>query len=489
MGSRDVVPENVRRSFAGGDVVMACDPFVWALEPSCYKTYCAFCFRNKEPLRTCTGCRLHRYCSVTCQTADWKLEHRLECSLLAKIEAGTKMESSSHSSGIGTVYSFQPPQELLTKMVHKIALNVRVDVPGQGLRTAREVLDSLPQHPLVQDKNVIQQTMELREMDPSTGVTMLDILACHGIVAKNTQTIFNSPIVSGNTPNGFAVYPLTPQHDMTAVCWDVNVVINFRAALRFSEMRQQTFTTRDVRRTDFEKSTGHPCTCRKCTEEYDAEINLLKCVTAGCSNRIPSDRRAMEACTECGAINSERLKEFRRYQQRLADYKAFSPTQPNMPEAMRLVMCEEMDAAGILQPDAHFRLVCGWRLPQKYFEEDRFEDGWKMTQQLVASMRIIYPKYEPFGAMLLGLAALYAADALEKHVQDRIKKLSRPAKKQLQTMCRDAFQVLIEYCQAGLHILTVVYGEQSYEAEIANSWVVGETNRSRKINNMLRVRK
>ncbi|XP_055349296.1 uncharacterized protein LOC129596131 [Paramacrobiotus metropolitanus] len=413
---------------------------------------------------------------------------------------------SANRRAAGQLYSFTPPLELVIKMANKVRLNTMVNLPGKGVRPARELVEMLPQHPAYQDKKSMQKRMGLPDVEPLSGVAVLDILTYHAIVACNTETIYNT--VSGTAPIGFAVYPVKPQRLMTAVCWDVNVVINFRGRcmvihatedipvyngmkdLRFSNLRQQFFSTRDERRGNFEKSTGgHPCTCRKCTEKYDAEINMLKCVTAGCSSRIPSDRRAMEACTDCGAVNGERLKEFRRYMQRFASIKASYPAQPKITKAQGMLLCEEMDAAGILQPDAHFRFVCGWELPRKYFLEDRFEDGWKMTQEVVACMRSIYPKYETYGAVLLTLATMHAAEALEKHVVDRVKKLPKPAKKQLEKLSSEAFRVLIEYCQAALHIMTVVYGEESEEAEIANNQLTGVTNQSRKIAAMFRAGK
>ncbi|XP_055343086.1 N-lysine methyltransferase SMYD2-B-like [Paramacrobiotus metropolitanus] len=122
MGSRGGPSLADRRSFAAGDVVMACDPFVWTLESSAYKTHCALCLRRSESLRTCSGCRVHRYCNVTCQTADWKLEHKLECAILAKMDAKTKTEVLRVMDRCGIDCNENIPSELVIKMANKVKI-------------------------------------------------------------------------------------------------------------------------------------------------------------------------------------------------------------------------------------------------------------------------------------------------------------------------------------------------------------------------------
>ncbi|XP_055349243.1 uncharacterized protein LOC129596094 [Paramacrobiotus metropolitanus] len=476
MASCGTAPNPDCRSFAAGDLVLSCDPFVWALESSAYKTRCAYCLQDSQELRLCSGCKLHRYCSFACQAADWKLEHKLECGMLKDLRTELDMETAPAPV---VNHNYPIPVVLVPKMINKISCSTMVDVPGKGRHSAQEFVEKiLPQDPLRLEKERQFQPMSSPALKPEVGPAEMDTLPYEKAVVDNARPMFHT--ISSNAPIGFAVYPVTPRHHMTPVCWDVNVVINFRGRrmfihatedipvytglkdLRFSGIRQQYFLTRDRRRAFFEKMHGFPCTCRKCTEEYDAEINPLKCVTAGCSNRIPSDERALDPCTACGAVNGKRLKEFRRFVQR---HQAMPPNSPTDPRT--LALCQQLDAAGILQPDAHFRLVCGWELPRKYFNEDRFEEGWKMMQEMIQCVLAIYPQYEEYRAVLLTLAATSATFALEKHVLDGIEKLSVSEKKRRATLSTAGFGVICDYCLKAINIMIVIYGEASHEVKTA----------------------
>ncbi|XP_055349305.1 uncharacterized protein LOC129596141 [Paramacrobiotus metropolitanus] len=82
--------------------------------------------------------------------------------------------------------------------------------------------------------------------------------------------------------------------------------------------------------------------------------------------------------------------------------------------------CEKLDATGILQPDAHFRYVCGLQLPRKYYDENRFEEGWQATQELIGIVRKIHPKYSSFRARLLMSEGMSAVTALHQRVLNGI---------------------------------------------------------------------
>ncbi|XP_055353866.1 histone-lysine N-methyltransferase SMYD3-like [Paramacrobiotus metropolitanus] len=131
------------RSFTAGDVVSCCEPLVWVLDSSAYETRCAYCLQKSQELRTCSGCKLHRYCSVACQSADWKLEHKLECVLL-KTATG---------------------RDIIAKLANKIKLNVMMDIPGMGRKSAKDLLSMLPVNPAQSEIN--------RTVTPSHGMEEL----------------------------------------------------------------------------------------------------------------------------------------------------------------------------------------------------------------------------------------------------------------------------------------------------------------------------
>ena len=47
------------------------------------RVFCSKCEQNSEQLKLCSGCRNSRYCSITCQKADWPM-HKITCSILAE---------------------------------------------------------------------------------------------------------------------------------------------------------------------------------------------------------------------------------------------------------------------------------------------------------------------------------------------------------------------------------------------------------------------
>ncbi|XP_055352835.1 uncharacterized protein LOC129598805 [Paramacrobiotus metropolitanus] len=462
-----------RRSFTAGDVVMCCEPVVWVLESGAYKTRCAYCLRQSQNLVTCARCNLHRYCSVACQTADLELEHNLECTLL---QQATGMETAPTPPDSSAEYSFDVPQELIAKLANKIKLNQMVDVPGMGQKSVKDLLSILPTNP---DQAEIERSLLPKISAGESKHSMLidlpaaDVLTYFGILRYNVLSLFDG-LFSPNPRIGLALYPHGP-HSMTPVCWDINVVVNYQARRTVmhavedipqytgpSDLRHTTILkvfclTRAERRAAFEHHHGYPCTCRRCTPEYDAEINPLRCVMKGCSNRIPSDSRAQQACSDCGAINSDRLQKFREFSEQHEKIRTSYPEKRRA--AMVLQLCREIDAAGILQPDAHFRYVCGWELPQKYFDENRYEEGWKMIAEMIVCVRKIYPKYAVFRARELNLAGWSAIDALEKRMQNiGPVPMSRSA---ILEVC----ELVKNYCGEAKDILAKLFGTQCYGAQ------------------------
>ncbi|XP_055344305.1 uncharacterized protein LOC129592316 [Paramacrobiotus metropolitanus] len=466
------------RSFTAGELVVSCDPLVWVLESNAYKTRCAYCLKENRQLRTCSGCKLHRYCSVSCQTADWKVEHKLECSLLKQSGTGSSMETDRGPSGSSTQYSLDVPRELILKLINKLKLNTMIETSELGPKSAKELWNMLPSNPKLSNINPTEQLCLSVVTDPQLGCSVADMVKYYANIAHNAMPIVDAVI--GTAPIGMAVYPLASPRLMTPVCWDMNVVMTFRGRrlfvraaedinnytglkdLRYNEMQEPFYLSRAGRRAEFEKLHGYPCTCRKCTPQYEAEINPFKCATVGCTNRIPSDVRALQPCTECGAVNKERLKRYHHYMQQHEAIKTRFPNQIHNPLVADL--CKELDAADILHPDAHIRYVLGWEVPRKLYDANRFEEGWKMMQELIVCARNIYPKYETFRALVMSIAGASSIDALKKRVVGRVGQLSAAEKKQLQIMSETACPVILDYCRESANIFETLYGENSKEA-------------------------
>ncbi|XP_055350641.1 uncharacterized protein LOC129597199 [Paramacrobiotus metropolitanus] len=195
---------------------------------------------------------------------------------------------------------------------------------------------------------------------------------------------------------------------MTPVCWDTNITMDFIGRelivhatrdiqirtpglcdLRHNELLNDFelyHLTRTERRKTFQDIYGYPCECRMCTEDYEAEINPLKCGTVGCTERLPSDDRTLSACPHCGAINADRLAQYRRF---MADYHNtilyITDKQDKNDKKTELFL--EMEDAGILHSDAHIRFVCQpYRGCQKWPGGDE-EKLHILLQELIVCVR------------------------------------------------------------------------------------------------------
>ncbi|XP_055343166.1 uncharacterized protein LOC129591521 [Paramacrobiotus metropolitanus] len=502
-----------RRSFAAGDLVLRCEPFVWVLESDEYQARCAYCLRQSEELRTCSRCRLHRYCSVTCQSTDWKLEHKLECTLLKTATDstnGTEHDIIVHSSQ----YGLEVPQELIAKLANKIKLNTMMDIPGMGRKSARDLLSMLPANPAQSEYEQLMSPADMlaweSENSMLTGVPAADVLNYYGLLHYNALYIYDTKFCGVSGPIGLAVFPQASLRRMTPVCWDINVLLTFHGRrlfihaaedipqytglrdLRYNEHPDPFCQTRAERRAAFEKKFGHPCTCRRCSPECDAEINPLRCVTEGCSNRIPSDIRAHHACFECGAINRDRLTQFHQFMLRYETITASSEMESY--SAMVLQVCMDMDAAGILQPDAHFRYVCGRELPNKYYVECRLEEGLKTIVELVgcvtACVRKIYPEYSLIRARLLMSAGLSVVDALPKPMLNiGVDRMSSLDIQKHDVAAATVWALNMDFCSEARGILIKLFGKQSKEVQDGDADCKQAVTKLLCIQQMLRLRK
>jgi len=75
-------------NFEPGDVAISIpEPFLIVVEQGALDRVCSYCLIEKDlsTLKKCTGCKIVRYCSTTCQKADWKLIHQKECAILKRL--------------------------------------------------------------------------------------------------------------------------------------------------------------------------------------------------------------------------------------------------------------------------------------------------------------------------------------------------------------------------------------------------------------------
>jgi len=69
---------------AGDVIIRVKDPYVLIPRNSIIPTVCYECLLEERNLKTCTGCKIVRYCSKNCQKNSWKDLHKLECKVFRK---------------------------------------------------------------------------------------------------------------------------------------------------------------------------------------------------------------------------------------------------------------------------------------------------------------------------------------------------------------------------------------------------------------------
>ncbi|GFR22850.1 SET and MYND domain-containing protein 3 [Trichonephila clavata] len=76
-----------------GDVIYEGKPFMRAIRKDLWGEICTNCLRRTSDLKFCKGCGIMKYCSKTCQKADW-CYHKFECSLLKRCSDDQHLSTS-----------------------------------------------------------------------------------------------------------------------------------------------------------------------------------------------------------------------------------------------------------------------------------------------------------------------------------------------------------------------------------------------------------
>ncbi|XP_055332462.1 N-lysine methyltransferase SMYD2-B-like [Paramacrobiotus metropolitanus] len=490
MESTDTISEPVdgerivSRSFSAGDVILTCEPWIWVFDRAAYKDHCAHCFLKKQGLRTCSGCQLHRYCSKACQVSDWKMEHKLECAMLKTLGGSMAMMDVTTGTGRTKFYGGRA-FDLIAKISNKIKLNVTMDLGDQGTLSAVDIFHSLPEQPSWPRVGAVTTDERVDDSALDLGISPSEFVDYNRIGAYNAMPLRDlREDRDRQYPFALAIYPQAPFRAMTPVCWDVNVTLNFNGRrliivatedipnctglhdLRHNRMMTDPFSRPLVERQDvFKMFYGYPCPCRKCTKEFDAETNPLKCITPECREPIPSDNRALAPCPRCGAVNSDQLEKFMRFTEKCE--ALWRDNVAEMEQTLENVRhFKEVQAETFLHPNAHIRYVYSYNRYLDYLNDGRFEEGWKLAQEMVACLKKVHPKYDVALAAKIASIGCMAVSAVKKKV------LSTPLKKRkrLQPFVTAMCPVARSYCKEAEDLYISVLGADSAGADIGREW-------------------
>ncbi|XP_055354394.1 uncharacterized protein LOC129600033 [Paramacrobiotus metropolitanus] len=379
--------------------------------------------------------------------ADWEMEHKFECTLMKRITDYRQKVARE-----------RPPFSVVTILNLKIQKSVLDHVPGlDGKKSVKEILLSLngsrPTR-LVQEiteftkTQIYKDLMAVANPNPADRPTETDFIDTQLRVIQNLWPLsdFNS---KGGAPCIFGsglFLEIGRTHGSGTVC------MNFNAMQVFPGKTLRVVALDDIsgckgladvrwcnpmfvgwfslpakqRREYFQKSYGRACGCRKCTPDYEAEINPLKCVTTGCHERIPSDERALMPCAQCGAINEPRLRALRGFVEKHEEVFQLSLNAeltgdtilPAIIMHKKVAIIEELNKLDILHPGAHLRFVCGWIVTDVYEEQKRFEDAWALYQDCTLCIRQIFPNYHVSRSQFLSFAGCFAIKWAEHVMKD-----------------------------------------------------------------------
>ncbi|XP_055334005.1 uncharacterized protein LOC129585376 [Paramacrobiotus metropolitanus] len=215
----------------------------------------------------------------------------------------------------------------------------------------------------------------------------------------------------------------------------------------------------------FGEEYGRECNCRKCTEEFDADINPLKCVTDGCTERIPSDERALLPCSQCGVVSAGNLHKFKKFMAKnQALLQTCVPTEDNMNyqsmEINKMTIFKELESLNVLQPDAHLRYACGRCVAEYYQDSQRYEEACKLFQELIVCLRKVYPKYNVERAEYLWNAAYCSRKWLHWSFEQGTH-TTREEKLRVIPLIAQAVSAGVDYVKEALMIYAKICGRES----------------------------
>ncbi|XP_055332510.1 histone-lysine N-methyltransferase SMYD3-like isoform X2 [Paramacrobiotus metropolitanus] len=396
------------RLVLAGNVVVSSEPWVWSFNYNAHSVLCAQCFTEIKNLRTCSGCKLYRYCNTECQSVNWKKEHKLECALLKTIHEQLQPFIAkgvfNHDCSLGGCYMFGccAGEILVAKVLNKIMQGIKEEVSGYtGNVTDQQVLDALSLQPTYpRQANIFERLNHqvCAAIWPSAVISripqfevLVQKLMYNALPILNQRGKFKLQMMG--------IFPQALQRAMTPVCLDINVTMDLQGRTlvvravkdihytglkdlrQNEEVHKSFYVALKERQGDFERFYGFSCACGKCNDKYEAEINPLRCCTVGCPARIPSDVRALQPCPECGADNVPQLLKLKAVMAAHDQMGDSDPDQCFQEMAQSLAWVKELDT--VVHPDAHLRFTCGYDIADFMQATMRYEEAWNLVGGMI----------------------------------------------------------------------------------------------------------
>ena len=180
---------------------------------------------------------------------------------------------------------------------------------------------------------------------------------------------------------------------------------------------------------------GKECDCRKCSDDYEAEINPMRCANESCSEAIPTDARALLPCRKCGAKSAEdqllqAIKAYADFVKRFTDTCDLNAQISKSHKALArreapLGLLRQLDTHELIHADNFLRYCCLYVLGGTYYKIATnivpdsascfaYREAWKHLKPLTELMGKFECKYDQKVLRILkdaGVAAMYSATA------------------------------------------------------------------------------
>ncbi|EPE36391.1 SET [Glarea lozoyensis ATCC 20868] len=263
----------------GDRIIQIKDPYLIVVEKDALDRVCSYCLAENDisALKRCTGCKIVRYCSSTCQKSDWKLIHKSECPVLGKLP------------GLPPT-----PVRALYQALVRYSKSGDLDERSKGLESH---IDELKKDQRRWEDMFLQARAAVEfSKSPPAKMEMCTRLLC--IVSQGHQIIRDYLMMYKMATNAFRA--TLPDDTPIGLCYEPtlalanhsctpNAYIMFDGrsisliALDSIEQDEQLFISyvdftqsRDLRRAELRQRYFFQCECKKCTDDLNPYQILIQ---------------------------------------------------------------------------------------------------------------------------------------------------------------------------------------------------------------------
>ncbi|KAI5475460.1 hypothetical protein MNV49_001351 [Pseudohyphozyma bogoriensis] len=317
--------------FIAGSTLISTAPLVSVLDSRNLASRCSRCFRASEDfedqreLLQCSVCKLVKYCSASCQTADWTA-HKLECKALISYSAAAL---AGGAKGNGTTPVPDTPVRALGRVLWAMAAKGGELVKSQfdSLQSHRASLSSSQQEEYYNLSMTLSRYVgpeTLAKVSGSSGAALMDLCSrfTSNSFSLTTPHLTNigvsiSPLVAlinhSCSPNAVVVFPSFPSTSTTSKHMRAVAISPISPGEEVLTSYVDLVLPVEERRDDLEERYKFECTCEACETQSALREGLVdprKAVVCGkkeCEGLLALPEVVIPVvgvCAKCGTKNT-----------------------------------------------------------------------------------------------------------------------------------------------------------------------------------------